>query len=212
MGSQKVKGEKQEKPQKKAPKEAGEKVAKKWKGKDWFTVVAPAMFNGREVGEFPATDPKGIVGRRVVLSLADILQNPSKYQNKIRLKVISVENGSAHTRFDGLDLIKEQMFRIVRKRLSKVEVVHDFRTKDSWVLHFKILAMLNRKTDQEVQRKVRRKIVDFVGNFTSKASVEDVVNTVCSGIVQKNIKKFGSPIYPIRFCEVVKIDVRKAGK
>lgn len=49
----------------------------------------------------------------------------------------------------------------------------------------------------------------FVEDFVTKAALKDVVTTACDGLIQKNIKKFGSKIYPIRFCEIVKIELRK---
>jgi len=219
MGSQRVKEEKEtkEKP-KESPKEkpvagaAKERAVKKWKGKDWFTVIAPKMFDEKELGEIPATDPQHVMGRNIEASLAELSGNPSKYRVKLRFKVHSVDGNRALTRFNGLNLVKEQVFRVVRKRTSKVEIVHGFETKDKWLLHFKVFAVLNRSTDTEIQKKVRSKAVDFLKNFASKATVDDVVKTVCDGLVQKNIKKFGSSIYPIRFCEVIKIDVKKVGK
>ncbi|MBL7160593.1 MAG: hypothetical protein ISS93_01940 [Candidatus Aenigmarchaeota archaeon] len=219
MGTQKVKEGKPEKAAEKPKEEkkepsskVKERAVKKWKGKDWFTVKAPAMFNGKELGEIPATSSQSLPGRTLEVSLADLVNNPSKYHIIVKFRIYSVKDSEALTRFDGLNLVKSQIFRVVRKRTSKVEVVGDVETKDNWKLHYKIFAVLNKVSDQEIQRKVRKKVIGFVKDFASKSSVDDFVKTACDGLIQKNIKKFSSNIYPIRHCEIVKVEVKKPGK
>jgi small subunit ribosomal protein S3Ae len=192
----------------KSPKERG---VKKWKGKDWFIVMSPAMFGRREIGEIPATDSQSLIGRDIEVSLGELVNNPAKYYIKVRFKIRKVEGSRALTEFDGFKLVKDQVFRIVRKRTSKVEIVSDVETKDKWLLHFKIFAILNRTADSPVRKKVRLQAMDFLRNFASKAGVDDVIKTACEGLIQKNIKKYGSKIYPVRFCEIIKIDVKKQG-
>lgn len=209
MGAQRVKKEEPVEEKKAPPKE---RVVKKWKGKEWFSVIAPPMFGSQELGEIPTTDPKSLINRTIEVSLAELLNNPTKYYMKLSFRIISLNGKKAQTRFNGLKLVKEQIFRIVRKRASKVEIIHDVETKDGWLLHLKLFAILNRSCNLEIQRKVRKQATGLIEEFVSKATIDDVVKTAADGLIQKNIKKFGSSIYPIRFCEIVKIDVKKIGK
>jgi small subunit ribosomal protein S3Ae len=165
------------------------------------------MFNERVLGEIPTTDPKSLVNRVLEVSLADVIGNPSKFYIKFRFKVDRVEGSKAFTTFDGYAVIKEQIFRMVRKRLQKVEVIRDVETKDGWKLHMKAIIMLNRNTDTNLQRKVRLKTMDILTDFTSKTSLDDLIKTISNNILQKNIKKQSSKIYPVRSCEVVRIGV-----
>ena len=48
-------------------------------------------------------------------------------------------------------------------------------------------------------------------NNNGKATLDDFVNKIVNGSIQKNIKKIGSKIYPIRFFEFEKIEVKKVG-
>ena len=192
--------------------EKTEKAIKKWKGKDWFPVVAPKAFGGKELGDIPTTDPATLTGRVLEVSVSELEGNMDKYYMKLRFKITGLENGKAVTEFDGFGLVREQVFRITRKRTSKVEIVINVETKDKWLLHLKIFAILNRAVDFQIERKLRLRVMELLKEFISTANVEDVVKTACDGLIQKNIKKFGSKIYPIRFCEIVKIDVLKKGK
>jgi len=214
MGTQKVKEEKPvEKTEKKDKKpEAAQITARKWKGKDWFTVIAPETFGSKELGDVPATDPESLINRKLETSLSDITGNPAKYYVKLNFKINSVKGDKAYTSFSGMKIIKEQLFRIVRKRTSRVEIVQDVTTKDGWVLHLNVLAILNRASQIEIQGKVRKRAITFLQDFASKSTAADFIKTACDDLVQKNIKKFGSKIYPVRFCEIVRIDVKKEGK
>lgn len=209
MGTQKVKEAPAEGKPAAKPKE---QVVKKWKGKEWFTVHAPGFLGGREIGEIPATDPKSVVGRNLDVALSTLLGNPSKYFMKYRFKIDQVEGNQATTTFHGFHLIKEQVFRVTRKRTSKVELVRDLTTTDGWKLHFKLFVVMNRSSNTELQRKVRNKAGDLLTDFVTKASLADVLKTSGDGLIQKNIKKFTSKIYPIRFCEIVKIEVVAPGE
>lgn len=212
MGSQKPKKDAQEKPQEVQPAVQKEKTIKKWKGKDWFTFVSPALFGSKDIGDTPATDPKSLSERNIEVSLAELTGNPSKYTMKVKLHAQAIEGNKILTRFNGLYLIKEQIFRIVRKRASKIEIVCDVETKDQWLLHLKVFAILNKSSNAEIQKKIRLQTIGFLKDFSSKAPVKDVIKTACDGLIQKNIKKFGSKTYPIRFCEIIKMEVLKAGK
>lgn len=216
MGTQKVKAEKVDekaKPEKKEKQEkTAERASRKWKGKDWFMVISPELFGSRELGMVPATDPQGLMGRNLEVALSDMTGNPSKYYVKLHFTIASLDGQKALTDFKKMNIVKEHAFRIVRKRTSRVEVVQDVTTKDGYLLHISLLAILNRASHLEIQRKVRKKVVTFMDDFASKSTLNDFVKTVCDDLVQKNIKKFGSKIYPVRFCDVVKIEVKKAPK
>lgn len=186
-----------------------EKAARKWKGKDWFTILAPKMFGEADLGEVPATDPQSLVNRHLEVSYAQLTGNPNKYYVKLQFKVVRLEDSQAYTEFHGMKVVKEHVFRIVRKRTSRVEVVTDVTTKDGWQLHLGILAILNRITAVEIEKKVRKKIVDMLTEIATKSTLDDFVKTICDDLIQKNIKKFGSKIYPIRYCEVTKIETVK---
>ncbi|MBI4181533.1 MAG: 30S ribosomal protein S3ae [Candidatus Aenigmarchaeota archaeon] len=196
-------------------KDEGEKKAasaRKWKGKDWYVVQAPDMFGGGDVGEIPATDPETLMGRTLVVPLSQVTGNPSKYYQKLTFKVAEVKGSRALTQFVGMRLAREHAFRLVRKRTAKVEVVTDVTTKDGWALHVKIVATTNRAVETEIQHKVRRKVVEMTAEIASKFEMAEFIKQVCEDLHQKNIKKYASKIYPIRYCDVEKVEVMQRGK
>jgi len=187
-----------------------EKSQKKWKGKDWFVILAPKMFNEIILAETPTTDPAALVGRNLEIGASEILGQPGKYYMKLFFKITDVDSKNAYTRFNGYSTTREYLYRVVRKRNQKVESTDTFDTRDGWKLQITSIAILNRNTDSEIQKKVRVAMVNHISEAARKSGADDLVKRIIEGSLQREVRKLGSKIYPVRFCEVSKIEVAKA--
>jgi len=214
MGQQKVKkgaqSEKKDESTEEKPKEERKPVVKKWKGKDWFTIISPEAFGKTFVAETPTTDPKALVGRNVEVSVSDFFRQPTKYYMKMSFKITSVDGKEAHTRFNGFTCLREYLARYVRKGTQKIMLIDYATTKDNWKIQVYTLAILNKNTDNKVQKAVRKNIKEYIEDKTASSTMEEFMKAVIAGIHQKHIKKTFSKIYPIRFSEISKIEVIKA--
>ena len=187
----------------------GEKV-KKWKGKDWFTILTPKMFGETLLAETPATDPNSIIGRNVEVSVAEIMDNPNKYYMKLKFRLDSMDGKKIYTRFNGFSVLREYIIRSVRKGAEKVYGIGEFETKDGWKLQISTVTILNRASDLNIQKKVRKMIQEYLAEDSKKSTIDDFVKNVVEGVYQKHLRKTGNKIYPIRFMEIEKIEVMKA--
>jgi small subunit ribosomal protein S3Ae len=169
------------------------------------------MFGEGQLAETPAIDPKAVAGRTVESNVAELTGQPNKYYMNMKFRVDRVEDGRAYTRFHGYSCAKEHLFRVVRKRSQKVRAVSDVETKDGWKLHIVSLVILNRNTDVEVQRKVRKLVVSELAEKVRDMDISSLMRSITGGVLQKDIRKMGNRIYPIRFSEVESIEVSKAG-
>lgn len=185
-------------------------AARKWKGKDWFAILTPKMFNESFINETPTTDPKTLVGRNIEVSVSELLKQPQKYFMKVifRIDKIDEKSRTAYTRFNGLAVNREHIYRMVRKRIQKVETTYYVETKDKWKLQVTTVAILNRNTETEVQSKMRKHLEERVKEEAGNLDLDDFIKLVVNGILQVKIKKSGSKIYPVRFTEISKIEVK----
>lgn len=216
MGQQRVKGEKGEKPEKKGEEKVSgrpkgqERTAKRWKGKDWFTILAPEYFGENVIAETPATDPKTIIGRTVDVNVSDLIGQKGKDYQKIRFRADRVDGKKVHTKFGGYFCIREYISRVVRKRLQKIEIIGNVKTKDEWTLQVSSVAIMNRNIESNVQKKIRVWMSDQISQVASRSEIDEFVKFIIAGTVQHKMKKQGSKIYPVRFFEVSKIEVVKS--
>jgi small subunit ribosomal protein S3Ae len=165
------------------------------------------MFGERVIGETPATNPKGIVGRNIEVGLPELTGQQGREFYRVVLAIDKIDNKCAYTRFNGYVTLKEHIMRMVRKRTQKIESIMDVKTKDGWRLHVNSVAILNRNTETAVKKKARVHIEKAMEESAARSGIEDFVRAVISSNLQRNIKKSGAKVYPVRFFEVLRIRV-----
>jgi len=199
-----------EKVAEKAQKPRVEKAkTKKWKGKDWFTVLAPKLFGETHLADTPAMDSKLVLGRSIEVGVPELTGDQSKYYMKLNFKINNVSEKNAQTQFNGFYSTRDYISRMVRKRSSKVRIIKNIETKDKWNLRISMVAVLLNNADANVQKKLREKATQYLDSNAQKFTVDDLVKAAVNGFIQKNLKKNSSKIYPVRFMEIEKIEVLK---
>jgi ribosomal protein S3AE len=196
-------------PQEKKELEQKQEEIKKWKGKDWFAILAPEMFGRKLIAETPSTDPNFIIGRNVFTTLMDLTGNKNGYYMKLRFVVNSVENKNAYTDFNGLECIREYLTRFVRKRSDKIESVFYAETKDGFKLQINTLTIPLRKVDAGTKTQMRKLLVDYFISEAEKSSIEQFVKNVLGEKYRTESRAMLNKIYPTKFHEVAKVEVIK---
>jgi small subunit ribosomal protein S3Ae len=185
-------------------------LVKKWKGKDWFNILAPRELGAKLLGQSPATDPKSLIGRTMEVGAPELTGDNSKYYMKVIVKITNIEGKTCLTSFNGYECTRDHLLRMVRKRNQKVETVVDVSTNDGWILRMKPWTILNGKPPSKVETKIRHFVTDFLNDFASKSSMSEMLRKVLTTEMQMMLKKSGSKIYPIRFSEVARIKILKS--
>ena len=190
-------------------KKSAEKSARKWKGKDWYAILAPEMFGKKPLGEAPTLDMKTVKGRVLDVSLSSLVPKTTRHFVKLKFKIDSTDGKSAFTKFAGIDITRDQMFRMSRKGTKKVEIQTDVSTKDNWKLQLTTITMTNRGVNKEIRTEMRNLIDAWLKDFASKSDIDTVVREITSSGAQKMLKKMCNKIYPVRFNEITKVEVVK---
>jgi small subunit ribosomal protein S3Ae len=192
---------------KKGAKKAAER---KWKGKDWFNILAPEWLGGSRIAVTPATDAKGVAGRVLEVSVPDVIGDQSKYYMRINLKTGKPAEGGVPTRFHSYFCINEYIMRLSRKGLGKVASYVDAETKDGWKLQVSTVAVLNRRSNARIKAKVHEIAKDIITSKAKEINHHEFVKASMAGVFQMKIKKAASRVYPVRFMEITKIETLRA--
>lgn len=193
-------------------KKTSKKVAeRKWKGKDWFNISAPDWLGGTKIAESPATDSKSIAGRVFEIPVSELTKDQSKYYMRLKLRAEKPQEMEVATKFHSLFCVNEYVMRMCRKGVGKVPIFVDVETKDKWKLQVSIVAILNRRSNTEIKKKVRAFASKIMETKANDLNHGDFVKAAMAGVFQMKVKKGGSKIYPIRFAEVIKIETLKIG-
>lgn len=182
-------------------------MVKKTKAKQWIKVLAPPVFGSKEIAETLSNDPQKIVGRRLIVSAIDILNDYNKYYLKISFKIKEVKEGKAITEFDGFECTRDYIARMVVRRVRRIDYVIDGKTKDNKKLRVKMIAVTRRDIKKIAEKAMRKKMKDIILETLSSNNFDDVIKKLISDKFKEEVKETLRKIYPIRYFEFRKVEV-----
>ena len=96
------------------------KIAKaglKWKKKNWYRIMAPQLFQSKEVGETFAEDSSKLMGRTIDSNLYQLTGNIKKQNIGVTLQVNEVKNDQGHTYVKDFHLQISSIRKMARKEI-----------------------------------------------------------------------------------------------
>jgi len=138
------------------------------------------------------------------------------YWRKIKLIVDQTEGRQAVTSFYGIDMTRDELSSLIKKRKTLIEAIQDTKTADGYVIRVFVIAFTRESPNQKSktnyaqssqQKAIRRKMNEIIAKEISKANATDVLKLFTSEVVEKRITKEVSHIYPVKNVKVRKIKV-----
>jgi len=182
-------------------------AAKKTKSKDWFTIIAPKMFEEREIGRTMVSDPENLIGRKITLSLLELANDFNKFYMKFTFRVVRTEGSNAFTEFDSSECMQDYVSRMIVRRVRRIDTVQDLKTKDGIAITIKGLAVISRRIKSSIQKKIRNDIKEMVKNFVADSNFEDLIWSIINDDLKSIILREARKTYPVRNFEVRKTQV-----
>lgn len=182
-------------------------MAKKGKGEQWYTIIAPKMFGEVEFGQTLAGVPESLIGRKISASLMELINDFHKYYMKFSFKVNKVDGTRALTEFAGSEVMRDYISRMVTRWARRVDTIQDLRTKDGVLIRVKSVAIIPRRVKSSIKSAVRDEIRKTVAGEIGEATLEDVIKGLISDSVKKHVLRNVQKIYPMRSFEIRRIDL-----
>lgn len=187
------------------------KVVDKWKMKSWYTIVAPEIFDSKEVGQLVSSDEANLMDRRVKVGLGELTGSfsQSTAYSALYFRVKEVRGKSAHTIFIGHELAPGYVRTLARRRRSIMNQVDDVTTKDGVQLRIKSMCVSGLRVSEAVRADVRKAISETVRaiakNTDFNTLVQEMVFGKLSAKIFNSIKKIG----PLKRVEIRKSEVKE---
>ncbi len=183
-------------------------MAKKIKGKDWFTILAPKIFQEKVLGETPGDDVKKVIGRTVEAPLVLITNDMSKYYLKAKMKITHIDGTKAYTELAGLECLRDYIARMIRHRVTRIDTVQRLTTKDGKRVAVKCIIVTNRRVTKGIEKEIKKYVEDVINKAVSENTLDDFVTKILKDTIKQKILKEASKIYPIRFFEIRKLEIK----
>jgi len=184
-------------------------AGKKTKSKEWLTIIAPKMFEERELGRTMASDPENIMGRKISMSLLELTNDFNKFYMKFSFQVVKVEGNKAFTEFDSSECMQDYISRMILRRVRRIDTVQDLKTKDGVGIRVKGLAVISRRVKSSIQKKIRSDIKEMIKDFVAETNFEDLIWGIINDDLKSIILREARKTYPVRNFEVRKTQVIK---
>lgn len=182
-------------------------AAKKAKGKNWFTITAPKLFEYMELGKTLADTPEGLIGRRISVSLMDVTNDFSKYYMKFSFKIKQVQDDKAMAEFDGSECMRDYISRMILRRIKRIDTVQDLTTKDGVKIRVKGLAIIRGRIKTSIKVTVRNEIKELLKKEVENSTLDEFIESIISDKTKTNVLKEVRRIYPVRTFEIRKTEV-----
>ncbi|MEA3557873.1 MAG: 30S ribosomal protein S3ae [Candidatus Thermoplasmatota archaeon] len=187
------------------------KLKDKWKAKQWYSIIAPDLFNRAKIGETLADDPSKLIDRTIEVTLQDLTGDFRMMHIKLKFKIIDHTTSEAFTKFLGHDLTSDFIRRQTRRKRTKMEGVFDIQTKDGYKVRLKPMAISDKRIQSSVQYHIRKKMQEILDDIAEKHTFSEVASLALTSdrdrslvsMIQSNCKK----IYPLRRVDLRKMEV-----
>lgn len=162
----------------------GGRVRDKWRDKQWVVVNKPAGFEPPgSVDYVPITDADQAKGRVIENTLYDMMkgnpdQSMDQHQIKVFVRIDSIADGNASTRFKGHEYAKEFLRSLIRRGSSMVSFVHDYTTQDGHTFRVALIAFTQRRVNTSKKHEIRLTANRILAEKIPQMTVEQFVQQV----------------------------------
>ena len=178
------------------------KAGLKWKKKNWYRLIAPVMFQSKEVGETFAEDSSKLMGRTIDSNLFQLTGNIKKQSIGVTLQVNEVKNDQGHTYIKDFHLQPSNIRKMSRKEMSKIEDSFVCLTSDKKQIRIKPIlttrSKANAKALKSLRKVARNIIIKRVNSLSYEKLMEDLVNLNIQKLMKDPLEK----IFPLKQCQI----------
>ena len=188
------------------------KVVDKWKMKGWYSLIAPEMFESREIGQLVSSDEANLKNRVIKVGLGDLTGSFSQgtAYTMLYFRVKEVTGKTAKTQFIGHELVPGYVRTLARRRRSLVTQVDDVVTRDGVEMRIKMLCISGLKVSEAVRTDIRRALSECIRQIAKSTDfpvlAQELVFGKLSAKLYNSVKKMG----PIKRVEVKKSELKES--
>lgn len=181
----------------------------RWKRKDWYEVLSPALFKEATIGEILSADPKQLIGRTVETTASELTGDLRKSHINITFRIVSVDGRKARTKVAGFELAKSYVRSLVRRRASKIDANIKIELKDGASVRIKPLVVAFRKCDTSQKQVIRKLLVDKIYESAMSCDLDNLLIETISDRIMKTARDAIRKVYPVKNVEVRMIELLK---
>lgn len=180
------------------------RIRDKWRGKSWYTVLAPPYFGNVELGTLPADDPDKLVGRVIDSTLYEVTNDFAHQYLKIFFRITDVDGKTAHTMFKGHEYSRDYLRSLVRRRTTRVDGLFNVTTKDGYKMRVAVCAFTLSRIKTSQEQAIRIIMKKIVKEKASVLTFDQFAQEIVLGKIASDIYNAAKRMAPLRHVGVRK--------
>ena len=187
-----------------AKKKAAKVVVKK---KRWVPVIAPKLFNEREIGEMHVEEPQSAVGRKLTVSMATITGEPRKQNIMVKFLISGFAGEKLMTQLIGYRLNTAATKRMMRRNRSKIDDSLTYKTADEKKIRLKPMIVTRGRAQGGTRSELRKRMKEHLTNTIAKTNFEQLMRDIIQGKFQRAMQDALRKTFPVTGSEVRNIEL-----
>ena len=183
------------------------KVKDKWKGKTWYRLHAPSMFNYAIMAHTPANNPEFVNGRVTEVPLEQLTGDFSQKNFMVKFRVHETRGNNAFTTFDGHRLTSDYKRALTRRRNSRIDCNFVLNLQDDVKIRIKPIIMVDKRIKKSQEKMLRAVANKHIEEQISKLNLSEALKKIYSGDLNKEVSTALKSTYPTKRVEISKISV-----
>ena len=183
------------------------KVKDKWKGKIWYRLHAPSMFNYAIMAHTPADNPEYVNGRVTEVPLEKLTGDFSQKNFMVKFRVHETRGNNAFTTFDGHRLTSDYKIALTRRRNSRIDCNFVLNLQDDVKIRIKPIIMVDKRIKKSQEKMLRSVANKYIEEHISKLNLSEALKKIYSGDLNKEVATALKSTYPTKRVEISKISV-----
>ncbi|ADL19508.1 30S ribosomal protein S3Ae [Acidilobus saccharovorans 345-15] len=182
-----------------------------WRIKKWYDVVAPESLGGMVIASVPALDPSYLPGRTVEITLYDITGDFTHVNTKLKFQIYGVDGTTAKTFVKGVELMRDYLRSLTRRKSSKIALIHKLTTKDGVTVRVTAVTWTQFRCKSSQKRSIRLLMKEVLESKVPQMTFDDFVKAAVfsdqEGSLAQEITARVRKICSIRKVEIAKVKV-----
>ncbi len=183
------------------------KVKDKWKGKMWYRLHAPSMFNYTVMAHTPADSPEAVNGRVTEVPLELLTGDYNQKNFMIKFRVNETRGNNAFTSFDGHRLTSDYKRALTRRRNSRIDCNLVLKLQDDVQIRIKPIILVDKRIKKSQEKLLRAITHEHLEKNLAKMSLPETLKKIYEGGLSKEISAALKTTYPTKRVEISKINV-----
>jgi len=159
------------------------KIVDKWKLKKWYTVLAPPMFDNKEICEVVAAEDQLLTNRIVRISLMELMSTSSQTSmfTFLRFRISGVAGNTAQTTLIGHEVSPSYIKTFARRGKTILHMIVDIKTKDDVGVRIKVVGVATGKISETTKRNLRNTIVEEIKKAGPTFKYDELMQEILYG-------------------------------